>query len=112
MKEPNRSLVPFMKALRLWGYTKDYDSVAGGPRVVQFSKRFAKYERTVDVQLWQGSTHRASHTLLGSMNTHPTSFSTVEEMEKAVIHEETRMDNNQLTRMDWPELIERRKKYE
>jgi len=78
-------------ALRKAGFHKAYDSRAGGMRVVQFERTHGR--RTLQVQLWDDGQHRATHSLDGVMDTAPTNFEGLTEMEKAIWNEMVRMDH-------------------
>jgi hypothetical protein len=83
---------PFTDALRTLGFELDSKAQIDGDRIMAFRKRVSP-ARVVDVQLWSDGSHRASHSLHGSMNTFPTDFKTVEGMRRAIEHERTRTDN-------------------
>lgn len=87
---------PFAKVLRSAGFVKDFDSVEGGGRVVQFVNTIG--ERRVEVQLWYDGRHRASHMLNGRGSTYPTPFKTPEEMMNAIRRELTRDDHKPRTK--------------
>ena len=82
---------PFSTLLRKDGFTKEYDTVAGGGRTVQFCKTVG--DRKVEVQLFDDGKHRTSHFLNGRMCTHPTPFETPEQMAYAIEIELTRTDH-------------------
>jgi hypothetical protein len=62
-------------ALREDGFTSDFDSRAGGCRMVEWAKTVG--ERRLEVQLWADGRHRATHWLGGRMSTLPTYFTDV-----------------------------------
>lgn len=82
---------PYSMALRREGFTKEWDSRAGGCRCVQFTR--TTDDRKVEVQLWDDGRHRASHFLRGRMSTLPTDFANPEEMLGAITREMTRTDH-------------------
>lgn len=95
---PNNDLRPYISTLKFMGFTQDYDSRAGGSRTVQFSRVTGR--RRVEVQLFEGGAHRASHMYYrddacnyGRMTTYPTPFSSGAGMLSAIAHEMTRTDN-------------------
>lgn len=81
----------YSMALRKFGFSQSYDSRAGGMRVVQFERTQGR--RTLQVQLWDDGKHRATHSLDGIMDTAPTNFEGLTEMERAIRIEMTRMDH-------------------
>lgn len=92
------SLRAFIGSLRRMGFTKDYDSRAGGVRCAQFSKFYG--QRRVEVQLWGDGKHRATNMIYtdkkkrcGRMSTTPTEFNTVTGMAHAIVREQSREDH-------------------
>lgn len=82
---------PFSTMLLGLGFIKDYDTRAGGGRIVSF--KMLRGNRFVDVQLFDDGDHRASHFLNGRMCTFPTTFKTPVEMVKAIEYELKRTDH-------------------
>lgn len=92
------TLRPFIMALRTLGFERDFDSRAGGARIVQFKRAFG--QRDVEVQLFDDGRHRASHMVFsdperfrGLMDTLPTDFSDGAGLLDAIICEASRPDN-------------------
>lgn len=85
----------FAKTLSLLGFRKDYESATKEDTVRVYKATFGK--RTVDVQLWSGGGHRASHMYDGVGTTGPTDFRTVKGMCAAILREITRTDNAKLS---------------
>lgn len=109
------TLRPFIMALRTLGFARDFDTKAGGGRIVQFKRAFG--QRDVEVQLFDDGRHRASHMVFsdpkryrGLMDTLPTEFSDGAGLLDAIICEATRTDNAKLaaqtTRPTLDQLVE------
>jgi hypothetical protein len=78
-------------ALRADGFSADFDSRAGGCRMVEWAKTVG--ERRLEVQLWADGRHRATHWLGGRMSTPPTYFTDVATMRAAIARELSRCDH-------------------
>lgn len=82
---------PFTDALRIIGFTKIWDSRAGGQRTIQYRKHIQ--DRDLIVQLWGDGNHRITHELRECSDTTPTDFRTLPQMHRAITRESTRKDN-------------------
>src|SRR5277367_2191244 len=80
---------PYTNVLRkLGGWVKDYESYAGGCRIVIFTKEIRK--RTLILQLWGDGKHRVTFSLKGRECTVPTDFQDVNGMIEAILIETIR----------------------
>jgi hypothetical protein len=86
---------PFHRILRQDGFILDYDSRAGGIRVIEWIKQI-NFVRQIRVQLWGDGQHRATHSISGNENTHPTYFTDIFGMRSAIETESIRQDNTRL----------------
>lgn len=82
----------FATELRKLGFTKNYESIAGGEMCRIYEKQVDD-RRKVTVQLWGNAHHRASHYIDDCMSTSPIAFTTVGGMNVAIQKESERMDN-------------------
>ena len=86
--------------LRRQGFKRTYETNGVGQECAIYEKVVG--DRKLDLQLWGDGGHRVSHfhtarTLHGCMCTHPTDFSTLEEMKAAIQTELTRKDHSRHT---------------
>lgn len=81
---------PFTNALRKNGlWRQDFDSRAGGARIVQFVHR-VNIHRLLHLQLWEDGEHRVTFMEDGRISTPPSAFKTVAEMLNAIEVESTK----------------------
>ena len=78
-------------ALRERGFRRTWDTSAGGERMVEYTKQIDE-RRTLSMQIWYGGTNRISSSFVGCGDTAPTEFASYVDMDKAILHESTRMD--------------------
>lgn len=90
-----RPRMPFALRLGVMGFQKDETPGLGRDPLTYTKVAVSTRDefRVVDVQLWRDGKHRSSHFLNGSMTTHPSEFTDIEGMVKAVEHEATRKDH-------------------